>query len=98
MFVRIVKLTFEPSAVEEFTEVFEKNKAQIRSTPGCSFLELYREKDQRNVFFTYSYWDSEKHLEAYRKSDFFREIWSGIKTRFSERPEAWSVEKLQRLE
>jgi len=49
------------------------------------------------VFFTYSYWDSEKDLNNYRDSQLFKEVWSNTKILFNLKPEAWSVDKISRL-
>ena len=56
MFVRIVKMSFNPLKVDEFLANFEAKKRLIREFEGCEFLELYRDKHHANVFFTYSYW------------------------------------------
>ena len=98
MFVRIVKMSFEPSKIEEFLVHFRTNKIDIRNFDGCQLLELYRDKNQTNVFFTYSYWDSEKDLDHYRQSDLFKTVWSQTKPLFNDKPEAWSVEKLESLQ
>jgi quinol monooxygenase YgiN len=98
MFVRIVKMSFEPSKIEEFLDHFETNKIDIRNFDGCQFLELYRDKYQTNVFFTYSYWDKEESLERYRQSDLFKTVWSQTKPLFNDIPEAWSVVKVASLE
>lgn len=94
MFVRIVKMTFEPSETEAFQELFHQNKNKIRGFEGCNFLELYRDKDRDNIFFTYSYWENEEALENYRTSALFKEVWSNTKKMFSGKPEAWSVDKV----
>ncbi len=62
MFVRIVKMSFDENKIEEFLENFHQNKDKIRNFKGCTFLELYREKNQKNIFFTYSYWNTEEDL------------------------------------
>jgi len=90
MLVRIVKMGFYKQNVEVFLENFDANKAQIRAFEGCTFLELYRDKKDPGIFFTYSHWESEDALEAYRKSELFRMVWGKIKPLFSIRPEAWS--------
>ena len=97
MFVRIVKLTFQEDKIAAFLENFNEIKHQIRSFEGNEFLELYQDKQDARVFFTYSYWKDEKALENYRKSAFFSEVWSYTKTLFAEKPEAWSVNKLDTL-
>ncbi|EGV42325.1 antibiotic biosynthesis monooxygenase [Bizionia argentinensis JUB59] len=98
MLVRIVKLGFEDQHIKTFLENFETNKKAIRNFEGCEFLELYRDKNNINIFFTYSYWKTESDLENYRHSDLFKEIWSVTKPLFNMKPEAWSVDKLESLE
>ncbi len=98
MFVRIVKMSFEPFNIEKFLTNFEENKEQIRNFDGCEFLELYRDKHNTNVFFTYSFWNSENDLENYRHSNLFKNVWAKTKPLFNAKPEAWSVDKLVSLQ
>lgn len=97
MIVRIVKMGFNKNKIEEFLNNFNANKTKIRDFKGCEFLELYRDKNNPNIFFTYSYWNSEADLECYRHSDLFKNIWSKTKPLFNIKPEAWSVDKLHSL-
>lgn len=98
MLVRIVKLSLEPSKIEEFLVNFEANKEKIRGFEGCNFLELYRDQNSTNIFFTYSYWDSEGALDWYRHSELFKSVWAKTKPLFNGKPEAWSVDKIASLE
>lgn len=91
MIVRIVKMTFREDEVESFKAIFDQKKEFIRSFEGCSHLKLLQGINQANVFFTYSHWDSEEALDAYRYSELFRETWAATKMLFSEKPQAWSV-------
>ena len=61
-------------------------------------LELYRDKNDPTIFFTYSNWESEQHLENYRQSDIFKHVWAKTKPLFNRLPEAWSVDSIDRLE
>ena len=88
---------FYKQNVDIFLQNFEDTKTRIRAFEGCSFLELYRDKNNPGVFFTYSYWDSEEALETYRKSKLFNSVWNKTKPLFSIRPEAWSVDKMETL-
>ena len=97
MLVRIVKMSFEGDKVDEFLTNFEANKIKIRGFTGCNFLELYRDQNNTNVFFTYSYWDSEEALNNYRNSDLFNAVWTKTKPLFNAKPEAWSVNKIESL-
>ena len=98
MLVRIVKMTFNPLKTEEFLVNFGLHKEQIRNFKGCRRLELYRDKTNPNIFFTYSYWDSDNDLEQYRNSKLFKSVWSLTKPLFNDKPVAWSVDKLTVLE
>ena len=97
MIVRIVKMGFYKHYIEEFLNNFNTNKLKIRGFKGCEFLELYRDKSNTNVFFTYSHWTSEAALENYRQSDLFKSVWAKTKPLFNIKPEAWSVDKLESL-
>ena len=93
MLIRVVKLTFDPEKVVDFLRIFEQYKSEIRQTKGCHHLELWRDKQQENVFFTYSYWTNENSLDQYRHSDTFLKVWPSIKALFIEKPEAWSLKQ-----
>ena len=98
MFVRIVKMSFDETKIEDFLNNFNQNKEKIRNFDGCTFLELYRDKKNRNVFFSYSYWNTEEDLNNYRNSEFFKSVWSNTKVLFNEMPQAWSVDKIVSLQ
>ncbi|MFD2568321.1 putative quinol monooxygenase [Pseudotenacibaculum haliotis] len=97
MFVRIVKMGFQPEHIDTFLSNFHAKKEFIRNSPGCRLLELYRDKQDPSVFFTYSYWDKEEDLENYRNSDLFKGVWAETKILFNAKPEAWSVDKVVSL-
>ena len=97
MFIRIVKMSFDDTKVDSFIENFNSNKHKIRNFNGCNLLELYRDKNNTSIFFTYSYWESEMHLEAYRNSTLFKTVWSKTKTMFNAKPKAWSVDRLEKI-
>lgn len=84
---------FTASGVDEFLEVFESNKNHIRNFPGCTHLQLLRDAEDENCFTTLSHWQSPDDLEAYRKSELFGKVWGRVKTLFSERTQAFSLEK-----
>lgn len=83
--------------IDEFLTNFDLKKEQIRHFKGCSFLELYRDKEHPNIFFTYSYWDTKTDLENYRKSILFKEVWATTKLFFNAKPQAWSMDKVVTL-
>ena len=91
MITRIVKMTFREDEVAAFQKLFEERKELIRNFEGCTHLQLWQDKHQLNVFFTYSLWDSEEHLNSYRTSHFFDDTWALTKQKFAAKPEAWTV-------
>jgi heme oxygenase (mycobilin-producing) len=93
MIIRIVKMTFMPEKVNEFLEIFNSSKQLIRNFEGCSHLELLNDINSPNIFFTYSYWQCETHLNNYRDSELFGSVWKKTKPLFSAKAEAWSVEQ-----
>lgn len=97
MLIRIVKMGFEETFTDRFLKNFERNKEKIRNFPGCNNLELYRDRNDPGIFFTYSYWDNDESLENYRNSETFRSIWAQTKPGFNRKPEAWSVDRIQSL-
>ena len=97
MLVRIVHMTFRPDEVEAFLENFEANKNSIRNFSGCSHLELWQDHDSKNIFTTYSPWESEEALNQYRDSELFKSVWSFTKALFSEKPIAFSSKKMQEV-
>jgi quinol monooxygenase YgiN len=97
MFIRIVKMSFEASKIELFLENFNESKEKIRNFEGCSLLKLLRDKNNPNIFFTYSYWESEVYLEGYRNSELFHSVWKKTKILFNNKPEAWSVDTVESL-
>lgn len=92
-FVRIVKMEFQVDKVEEFLTNFKAVKDKIRAQHGNKLLELYQDKNQSNIFFTYSYWEKEEDLENYKKTDLFKTVWAKTKVLFNAKPQAWSVDK-----
>jgi len=93
MLIRIVKLTFKSENIVKFEDIFKETKQYIQDFEGCLSLELLQDKTNLNIFFTYSQWASEEHLNNYRNSNFFNSVWSKTKVLFDAKPEAWSVHK-----
>lgn len=90
-------MSFHAENVAAFLENFEVVKSKIRNSEGNRLLELYRDKNNPEIFFTYSYWESEQDLENYRHSELFKEVWGFTKKLFNDKPEAWSVDQLVSL-
>jgi autoinducer 2-degrading protein len=91
MITRIVRMEFQPAHVGDFLEYFDLVKGSIRNFPGVRQLELHRDANQPNVLYTYSKWQNEADLEAYRQSEIFSQVWGRTKTWFAGKPQAYSL-------
>jgi autoinducer 2-degrading protein len=97
MLIRIVKLTIQKEKIDIFLENFKSIKDTIKNFEGNELLELYQDKNNSQIFFTYSYWNNEDALNNYRKSAFFDEVWTFTKQLFDAKAEANSVNLIHSL-
>ena len=97
MITRVVKLVFTDTGRGEFLANFHQVKDKIRGFEGCEYLERWNDVADKNTFFTYTKWQDEDRLNAYRNSDLFKETWAFTKARFAGKPLAWSVDVLEKL-
>ena len=93
MIIRIVKMNFREEEIDNFLSLFNDRKLLIRNFEGCLHLELWQDEKNPSIFFTYSHWLSENHLNHYRFSALFKDIWTKTKALFAAKPEAWSVRR-----
>ena len=87
-------MEFKSDKVETFMSIFQENKSEIAAQEGCYGVKLLQDIHDSNVFFTYSKWKSQAHLDQYRKTDFFKGIWAQTKVLFCNKPVAWSVQEI----
>jgi heme-degrading monooxygenase HmoA len=85
---------FREEAVESFFRLFWEVYPRISTFPGCGGVKLLRDKNVPEIFFTYSTWNDENALEAYRKSELFADTWARTKALFAHRAAAWSVDEV----
>ncbi len=98
MIVRIVQMSFEETRIDDFLKLFNERKSLIRHFEGCNHLELWQDAHKPSIFFTYSIWQSEQHLNHYRFSELFKDTWAKTKALFAEKPQAWSVNQKMIIE
>lgn len=98
MLIRVVKMVFKATEIDAFLARLEKNVPIIRQFEGCQHLQILQDQKTPCTIFTYSHWESEEHLNAYRHSDFFQGVWTETKQGFAEKPQAWSLDSLHHLD
>jgi quinol monooxygenase YgiN len=97
MIIRIVRMHFSAAGVEEFLEIFDRHKEAIRNFQGCTHLQLMKDADDPLCYATLSHWNNQESLDLYRQSELFGKVWGRVKTLFSERSQAFSLEKFIEL-
>jgi heme-degrading monooxygenase HmoA len=95
MIKRFVKMSFKTDKIEDFKQLFRSSQATIKKFEGCKHVELLQDVNDPSLFFTFSLWDSELHLDAYRKSQFFEQVWGNTKILFREKAQAWSLNEIE---
>jgi quinol monooxygenase YgiN len=98
MLIRIVRMHFKEDTAEKFLEIFQANKVAIRNVEGCIRLELLKDANHPYVFTTLSHWKNADHLENYRNSNLFKDVWGQVKPLFSAQAQAFSLEKFITVE
>ena len=84
-------MTFVPERCQDFEDFFVEIKEQIKGQPGCHDVQLMKDNAQSGVYFTYSIWDDQESLDAYRNTELFGKVWPTVKAWFAAKPEAWST-------
>ena len=90
MLLRTVRLTLRPDAVAAFHALFAATRPRIAAAPGCHSLDLWQDARYANILTTVSLWDGPEALDAYRRSDLFRETWARTTPLFAAPPVATS--------
>ncbi|MGB3547830.1 MAG: antibiotic biosynthesis monooxygenase [Saprospiraceae bacterium] len=93
MITRIVHLQIGSAHTAAFTEIFHRSRPAILAQPGCRHVECLQDEHDPTTFFTYSHWDSEADLNAYRKSEFFGSVWPATKALLTAPPRAWTCRR-----
>ena len=83
---RIVKLAIDPNLNRALPFVRFLPKAKITS-PDSPVATVYNCSSEGH-FFTFSHWESEADLNAYRESALFGEVWPKTKALFYDKPQA----------
>lgn len=89
---------FKEDAVADFHRMFQKKKQTIKAQDGCNYLELIEGITDKTIISTYSIWESQEHLDAYRHSTFFGETWKETKSYFRMKAEARSYHLVEKMD
>lgn len=92
MLVRLVQLEIQKEQTDLFLKLFAEHQQIILKNDGCISLQLLQEDGKPNHVATLSHWISEKYLNQYRNSEFFKTLWSKVKPLFASPAKACSYQ------
>lgn len=90
MIIRIVELQFESDSASRAVKLVKDIAPKVRQSSGCLHLEILVDVRKGGHISTYSKWESEDHLNAYRDSQLFKNFWASVKPHFKVPARAWS--------
>lgn len=97
MIIRIVELKINTENLDKASDLLAEASSKVRGMKGCSHLHILSDIRKTNHITTYSYWDTEADLDAYRHSEVFKSFWGEIKPLFALPARAWSSKTLHYL-
>lgn len=97
MVIRLVELSIQKDKLPIAKKLLDDVAPKVRNSPGCTHLRILMDLHKTAHITTYSHWNSEADLNAYRKSDVFKNFWAQIKPLFAVSAKAWSSESLHHL-
>ncbi|ACF14489.1 Antibiotic biosynthesis monooxygenase [Chloroherpeton thalassium ATCC 35110] len=95
MIIRLVKMSFQPQESTRFLSLYKQVHPKILSFPGCVSVELLHEVHDEHAYTTYSLWQNNDALEAYRQSDFFKATWTEVRKMLRSKTLAISYRKVE---
>ena len=90
---KTLKIRFE-NVGDDFMAIFTERKEKVVRFKGCLSMKLLQDQVDPSVYFTFSVWEDEDCLEAYRESEVFISLWRTIKPWFSAKAQAWTTSLL----
>jgi len=94
MITRIIKFKIEPVNADDFKQFIASIKDDFSTIKGCKNMEILNDKEDKDVYFMYTIWDTEFKLNQYRKSEINKTLWSKLQEWSKKEPQAWTVENI----
>lgn len=83
---------------EQYIDSFRKRvpviSNEVRRVSGCMHNDIFRDRNNDNIFYSYTIWSSEEDIERYLKSMYYKEIWGDIWDYFKKEPMAWKIDNM----
>ncbi|MCK5822505.1 MAG: antibiotic biosynthesis monooxygenase [Bacteroidales bacterium] len=94
MITRIIKFKIDTVNTDEFKQFFTLRKNDFSKIEGCKNMEILNDKEDKDVYFMYTIWETEFKLNKYRKSELNKTLWTKLNVWSVKEPQAWTVENV----
>ena len=94
MITRIIKITIDPVNTDDFRQFITLMKDNFSTIGGCQHIDILNDKEDKNIFFMYTIWETEAMLNKYRKSELNKTFWNKLNQWSIKEPQAWTVENV----
>lgn len=94
MITRIIKITIKPGNIDDFKQFISLMKENILTIGGCKHIDILNDREDKNIFFMYTIWETETVLNKYRKSELNKTFWNKLNQWSVKEPQAWTVENV----
>jgi quinol monooxygenase YgiN len=94
MITRIIKFKIDPVNTDDFKQFIALIRKDFSSIKGCKNIEILNDKEDKDVYFMYTIWETESMLNKYRKSELNKTLWTNLNQWSVKEPQAWTVENV----
>ncbi len=94
MILRVVKLKVDPRKMEAFQLFMENLHDEKLRLNGCLHFDFFNERQNPNIFYSYTIWEHEKFLKQYKKTDLFKEVVQTLRELCIDEPQAWTIQNV----
>jgi len=94
MILRVVKMELIETKIGLFERFMSNLKDEKLRQEGCLHHDIFCDKDNNSIYFSYTIWNNEKSLKKYKKSELFKVVSQTIRSFCVKEPLAWTVENV----
>lgn len=76
-----------------FKQTLKDYQKALKEQKGCMHLDMFSDKKEKDIFYSYTIWDNDTNLKKYRKSALYKELSGKILPLCDKEPKAWTVDE-----
>ncbi|OFY24093.1 MAG: hypothetical protein A2W98_14235 [Bacteroidetes bacterium GWF2_33_38] len=79
---------------KSFATFMKPFQQKIRNFDGCIHHDIFPDKENDDIFYSYTIWKSESKVKKYRNSDLIKHISEAVMPKCTKEPIAWTVDEV----